>query len=198
MRTRNRETSSAMDYIQFYDRESYIFSTVRKRFETKKYLSAFDFFCIIIWKANRAKSRIATKILSPDKPANGSLEDRIQSLTEKLFEIPLSKDKMRYLIERWEFRLPMASAILTVLYPEEFTVYDKRVCDQLKELTGETRHSKVSGLSDFEAIWEGYQRFKKAVEETAPKELSLRDKDRYFWGKSICEQLTKDIQRGFS
>ena len=152
MGTRNKETSSAMGYIQFNDLESYLFSTVRKRFETQKYLSAFDFFCIIIWKANRAKSRIATKILSPDKPANGSLGDRIQSLTKKLFEIPISKDKMRYLIERWGFHLPMASAILTVLYPQEFTMYDIRVCNQLRKMTGETRHSKVGGLSNFEAI----------------------------------------------
>jgi hypothetical protein len=194
----NEKISSQMDYLQFYELESYLFRTVRKRFETQKYLSAFDFFCIIIWKANRAKSKIATKILSSHTPVDGTFENRVHSLTRTLCAVPTSKDKMRYLIEEWGFRLPTASAILTVLYPEEFTVYDKRVCDQLQRLTGESGHSKIGGLSDFELVWEGYQRFKVAVEEAAPKEFSLRDKDRYFWGKSFCEQLIEDIRRGFS
>ena len=32
---------------------------------------------------------------------------------------------------KWAFRLPTASAILTVLYPDVFTVYDRRVCKVL-------------------------------------------------------------------
>jgi hypothetical protein len=35
------------------------------------------------------------------------------------------------LMRDWGLRLPMASAILTVLFPEEFTVYDQRVCGSL-------------------------------------------------------------------
>ena len=31
----------------------------------------------------------------------------------------------------WKLRLPTASAVLTVLYPEDFTVYDQRVCKML-------------------------------------------------------------------
>ena len=38
------------------------------------------------------------------------------------------KVRMRILIEDWAFRLPMASSILTVLYPNSYTVYDVRVC----------------------------------------------------------------------
>lgn len=29
--------------------------------------------------------------------------------------------------------------------------------------------------------------------DSSPKELSLRDKDRYLWGKSFCDQLNKNI-----
>ena len=43
---------------------------------------------------------------------------------------------MRILIEDWAFRLPMASAILTVLYPDSFTVYDIRVCSELQNHHG--------------------------------------------------------------
>ncbi len=40
--------------------------------------------------------------------------------------------------------------------------------------------------------------FRKAVEQSTPETLSLRDKDRYLWGKSFCNQLTTDVQQGFT
>src|SRR5579863_4734793 len=39
--------------------------------------------------------------------------------------------RLRLLLTRWGFLLPTASAILAVLYPDTFTVYDERVCDAL-------------------------------------------------------------------
>lgn len=50
-----------MDYRAFYHLESYLFNTVRIRFLENGFLDAFDFFCIVIWKANRSKSKIARK-----------------------------------------------------------------------------------------------------------------------------------------
>ena len=81
--------------------------------------------------------------------------------------------------------MPTASAILTVLYPDEFTIYDIRVCQILKDF-----HNLVN-LSKFERVWAGYQAFKSKVQEAAPPHLSLRDKDRYLWGQSFHEQLTR-------
>lgn len=89
------------------------------------------------------------------------------------------------------FPLPMSSAILTVLYPKEFTVYDKRVCNELGGF------HKLKNLINFEAIWEGYQEFRRKVEESAPGDLTLRDKDRYLWGKSFYKQLRDDIRNEF-
>ncbi|MNF13003.1 hypothetical protein D3C80_2146910 [compost metagenome] len=50
----------------------------------------------------------------------------------------------------------------------------------------------------FEVIWTGYLAYKSRVELTEPVGLSLRDKDRYLWGKSFSEQLEQDIQNHFS
>ena len=86
----------------------------------------------------------------------------------------------------------MASAILTVLYPEEFTVYDVRVCDSLGDC------HKLSNVTDFEKLWHGYVEFKSKVSQAVPDELSLRDKDRYLWGKSFHEQLSIDIEKAFA
>jgi hypothetical protein len=98
--------------------------------------------------------------------------------------------KLGCLLGEWHFKLPMASAILTILYPNEFTVYDQRVCDVLDAF------HNLSSLN-FEKLWLGYEEFKRKVEETTPQEFILRDKDRYLWGKSFYQQLTRDIEHRF-
>jgi hypothetical protein len=80
-----------------------------------------------------------------------------------------------------------------VLYPVEFTVYDARVCEELPEFR------KLAEKSFSNAMWEQYQHFKKAVEESTPSELCLRDKDRYLWGKSFYKaavEASADAPRG--
>jgi hypothetical protein len=47
------------DYARYYDLESYLFQEVSHRFTSRKPLSAFDFFRIVVWKANRSKSKVA-------------------------------------------------------------------------------------------------------------------------------------------
>ncbi|GMK39100.1 hypothetical protein PCCS19_21540 [Paenibacillus sp. CCS19] len=179
-----------MDYLEQYNQEAYIFDVVQKRFATQGYLNAYDFFFIIIWKANRAKSKVAKNLLKSDQYK--SLDDAVRHLTESIGKTPDHKAKLRILISDWKFRLPMASAILSVLYPNDFTVYDVRVCDQLNDF-----HS-LNHKVNFEVIWTGYLAYKSKVELTEPVGLSLRDKDRYLWGKSFSEQLEQDIQIHFS
>jgi len=176
-----------MDYRQYYDLESYLFGTVQRRFAQEGKLSAADFFCIVIWKANRAKSKIAERLLQK----YDNLETAVQSLTSGLSQKPNAEDKLRYLMEEWGFRLPMASAILTILYPNDFTIYDVHVCDLLG------RFHNLGNRVNFKNLWHEYQEFKQAVEEEAPSELNLRDKDRYLWGKSFYEQLMKDVENEF-
>ena len=110
--------------------------TSRHRSETNKKLSAFDFFCIIIWKANRAKSKVALRLISHGGNTTHDLNAIVEKLTTAIANALDDKARMRILIEEWEFRLPMASAILTVLYPDSFTVYDVRVCDELQSHHG--------------------------------------------------------------
>lgn len=54
----------------------------------------------------------------------------------------------------------MASAILTVLYPEEFTVYDIRACEQLGG-----GHEKAGNTSKFEQMWRGYLELANDIKE---------------------------------
>ena len=177
-----------MDYLQFYDLEGYIFSTVSPRFHRQGYLSAFDFFAIVIWKANRAKSKIAARLL---QQGHEDLEKAVRALTSDLHEAPDAEPRFIVLLDGWGFRIPMASAILTVLYPKEFTVYDVRACDVLGDF------HQLANWTRTDRIWDGYQRFLQAIRDAAPAKLSLRDKDRYLWGKAVADQLTHDIVRGF-
>jgi hypothetical protein len=105
---------------------------------------------------------------------------------------PEPKEKLRHLLETWGFRLPMASAILTVLYPDEFSIYDVRVCDTLGAF-----HA-LGDWTNFDRVWEGYKEYLARVREEGPDGSSLRDADRYLWGKSFHDQLCRDIKRGFA
>jgi len=177
------------EYIQLYGLESYLFNTVHQRFAKQGYLTAFDFFCIVIWKANRAKSKVAKRLLGHTER---TLDEVVIELTAGIAAQEMMKDKMGMLMfGNIRFRLPMASAILTVLYPDEFTVYDYRVCNMI----GGFRN--ISNLTNIDKLWEAYIAYKNSVISNSPSRLSLRDMDRYLWGKSFREQLATDIASGF-
>jgi hypothetical protein len=142
----------------------------------------------VIWKANRAKSRVAARLLA--KGFN-DLETAVTALTSGLAEQPSHKDRLHYLWDDWGFRLPMASAILTVLYPADFTIYDYRVCEQLDDFYN------LASCSKFEEVWPGYARLVDRVRQVTPEGLSLRDKDRYLWGASAAKQLEADLVESF-
>ena len=89
-------------------------------------------------------------------------------------------------MERWNFQLPTATAVLTILYPEHFTVYDIRVCQVLGDFA-DLRHRKFS-----EKLWAALLRYKHSVQEASPVGLSLRECDKFLWGKSFYEQALID------
>jgi len=180
-----------MDYLKYFDREHYLFDDVRSRFRVEHSLGAFDFFSIVIWKANRSKSKIARRLLKKETKTKRDLEARCRALTKTLFDADNDKERLRLLIKDWGFALPMASAILAVCLPEKFTVYDYRVRDQLNSFPD-------LNTRNFEKLWRHYQAYRAAVSKLAPKSLSLREKDRYLYGKSNALQLKNDIRRSFN
>jgi len=172
-----------MPYLKYYDLENYLFNEVNKRFHKQRYLEAFDFFCIIIWKANRAKTTMARRL----KKYSKDLDKVCRDITEDVYR---SNNKLKTLLE-WGFRLPMASAILTVFYPDDFTVYDIRVCEVL------SKYHKLGSSNNISTVLEGYSEFVKDVKKKVPSIENLRDKDRYMWAESFYKQLKRDIENGF-
>ncbi len=84
-------------YLRYYDLESYLFEDVRQRFRAEHSLGAFDFFSIVIWKANRAKSKIARKLLDKDPEGRRDLEAISRTLTSSLYDAANHKERLRLL-----------------------------------------------------------------------------------------------------
>jgi hypothetical protein len=175
---------------EFYDLNNYLFKTVNRRFRDKGSIGDYDFFCIIIWKANRVKSIIARMLIAKF----GTLENAARSITAHLSnENMRDYDRFCYLLDIG-FRLPMLSAILTVLYPDKFIVYDYRICS----------HPLMQGFMNLEnppkdkqKFWDSYLDYITMVASITPSWMSLRQKDEYLWGKSFSEQLKTDLANNF-
>jgi hypothetical protein len=178
------------NFLQYYDLEGYLFDVVSARYTKNKTLTAFDFFCIVIWKANRAKSKVAERLLA-HSDGQENLEAAVNSLLTAISGTKDAKGKLSILIEGWGFRLPMASAILAVIYPDDFTVYDVRVCDVLDDF------KDAQYKTNFDILWERYSAYIISVKNAVPEYPKLRDKDRYLWGKSFAIQLETDIRSSF-
>lgn len=178
------------DYRRYYNLERYLFEEVTRRFREQGFLDAFDFFSIVIWKANRAKSRIAKKLLRAASPTE-TLDQVCRRLTAAIHGAIAQEERFTLIVSApWKFGLPMASAVLAVLYPDEFTVYDYRVCGELNSF------QNLGKISDARRLWLGYRAFRDAVEASSSG-LGLRDKDRALVGRSIAVQLEADIEDRF-
>jgi len=97
------------------------------------------------------------------------------------------EQQLGLLLTKWGFRLQTASAILAVLYPDTFTIYDIRVCNSL------CAFHQLGDMKWSPRAWQEYQRFVVAVRDAAPEGLSLRDCDRWLWGKNKREALLKEL-----
>jgi hypothetical protein len=176
------------DYSKYYDLEGYLFGEVSSRYQQTKRVNAFDFFCIVVWKANRAKSKVANRLLAH---GHANLTQAVESLIDAISAAPDHMERLRVLVQDWGFRLPMASAILTVLFPKDFTVYDVRVCEALNNFKGAQYKTR------FDRLWEQYSEYIKRVKASVGGEKTLRDKDRYLWGRSFQSELETDIANCF-
>jgi hypothetical protein len=173
-----------VDYVKLTDLERYLFEDVGGKFRDSGKLKPLDLFLILHWKSRRAKIRNRDKL----KKKSGSFEKATKQIATSLQSANSDEERLRALMERWGLRLPTASAILTVLYPEDFTIYDARVRRQL----GLGRMRETYSQRTWNDMWSRYLRFKDTVMKETPPHLCLRDKDRYLWGKSLYEDADSD------
>lgn len=178
-----------MFFLEYYDIETYLFANVHRRFRRDGYLCAFDFFSIVRWKSNRPRKRIRDGLREERSP---DIDEAVKSLTCEIHEAEDDERRFKILMDPRVrgVGLAMATAILTVLYPDDFTVYDTRVSAQLKR-SGFGCFSNLGNRSK-STIWEGYKEYRQAVQKAAPEGLRLRDKDRWLWTKDAVHELKEN------
>lgn len=175
------------EFEKRFNEEGYLFKVVERRFRDQGWLDAYDLFFIVRWKSDRGVTAIAKSLI---RTSGSSLKRASRDLTAEIFDAKTPEARFKIVSSKWKLPLPTASAILTVLFPDEFTVYDRRVCAILRGF------HLIEGWT-VQNRWLGYLKYKAAVELAAPPGLSLRDKDRYLWALSRHEDLERFLKRTF-
>ncbi|OQB27228.1 MAG: hypothetical protein BWY10_01521 [Chloroflexi bacterium ADurb.Bin180] len=162
---------------RLYNLERYLFDEVSARFRRDGTLSVADFYAIIVWKSNRTK----TKIKKALKEAGLSADTLMSQVAGAQDDIT----RLQLLTNVRNIGLPIASAILTVCYPDRFTVLDSRAWQSAVA-------EGMPGLPDaFPETAPEYLQYRDACQAFAERVgLSLRDLDRALWARS----WEKDLQ----
>jgi hypothetical protein len=173
------------DYSKYYNLEKYLIDEVGRNFRENGSVTPRDFYCILIWKSNRAKTKNASRLIK----IFGSFDKAVEEITENIWIESDPRKKLHYLLKKAKFKIATASAILTILYPDKFTVYDYRVCEILND------HKELANKVSCDKITYGYMKFRDTVLNSAEFKSNLRDKDRYLWGESFFRNINTDFKK---
>ncbi len=173
------------DPIACYSPETLLFPALAKSFADNGTLDPLGLYLILDWKASRARTRHHSRLAQ----IAGSFNAAAHMIAADLRAAATPEQQLELLFKKWKFKLPTASAILTVLCPDTFTIYDIRVCNTLGAF------HQLGGKPWSPDTWHEYQRFVIAVRDAAPQGLSLRDCDRWLWGQNKQETLLKELAK---
>lgn len=158
-------------YLDYYYLENYLFGPVKNNFHKNKCLTSEEFLAIIIWKRNASKTKVI-------KGVNASGRS-IRTITNEIYNTPSRDKKLQLLTEIKHIGPALASAVLTVLYDNEFTVIDYRVENSLKFIG-----VKITGSPDTNA--DDYFAYVDICKKLAKKyNLSLRELDMALWARDF-------------
>jgi thermostable 8-oxoguanine DNA glycosylase len=160
-------------YSKFSSIENYLFNDVHNNFLKNHKLTVTEFYSIVIWKANRAKGYIK----------NGLLEAKttVNQLTSRIYSTENIRGKIELLTNINGIGYPIASAILTVCYPDEFTIVDYRAVRSLKRYGIAMNGNPSTNINS-------YLNYVSICKKTAQdNHLTLRELDKYLWGYDFIE-----------
>jgi len=160
-------------YLKYYFLEDYLFNEVSKNFQKRGYLIPEEFFAIVIWKSNRAKTNVRRGIEKSKKT--------IRAITSEVFRAKTPEQKLNALTSIPSIGIPMASAILTVCYPDDFTVADYRACTALKDFGEEIIGNPTAKILTY------FEYLEKCKKLARKYNFSLRNFDRILWAKDFYE-----------
>jgi thermostable 8-oxoguanine DNA glycosylase len=160
-------------YLKYYSLEDYLFGEVNKNFRERGYLTPEEFFAIVFWKRKPAAFQI---VPAWDK-------ESIETITGKLNPDDRENSFNILLGNRGGIRevgIAIASAILTVCYPKEFTVLDYRALNSLRKLKSDECKKLPLKAENFNL--DHYFNYLKICKDLAKEiDISLRNLDRTLW-----------------
>src|SRR3989344_791317 len=188
--------SNLEKYLKYYFLEEYLFKEVHNNFQKHGFLTPEELFAIVIWKSNRAKTKFKNE-------SRGVVNSKtIRDVTERLDKLArnTSKNELEMLDSIMSLSgigIPMASAILTVCYPDYFTLVDYRaksslvkfLNNEVKVMRGEIK-SNLKNLfgADPQNSPKAYLKYCKRCRDEADNiKVSLRNFDRMLFGKDFYE-----------
>jgi hypothetical protein len=169
-----QDMSEGLDY---YFPETRVFPQIAQIDGPRK-LKKQDVLLILKWKLSRIKK-------SNDETVSDSKLRLINQCVEKAGRDGREVDALNELDEVPGIGLATATAILTVCYPDKFTIIDRRVLE-------------ILGLSPTKAEgWSAERYFQEYVprvkEQSAQWGCTLRDADRALWGLSVRDDVNRII-----
>ena len=173
------------DPIAYYSPETLLFPMVAQSFAHTGTLEPVMLYLILDWKAPRARTRHRSRLAK----IAGNFNTAAATIGAELYAATGPEQRLCLLLTKWGFRLPTASAILAILYPEAFTIYDIRVCNTLHAF------HQLGDMKWSANTWREYLRFMAAVRMAAPQGLSLRDCDRWLWGQNKKKALLTELAK---
>ena len=156
-----------------YNWEKEIFPKISKNFRKKGELTKEEFLRILLFKAERGKTKFKENLLSKAKEVSCGLK-KIGELKEEK-EI---KQEIKKLCKIKGIGVPIASALLAACYPAKFTIIDRRVCE-------EVFHKRPSTISVKTYLCYNRECCKRAERAN----LTLRELDRCYWGRNYYSKL---------
>lgn len=109
-------------YLRRYDAETYLFDEVGPKIRQRGYATFEEFFLIGMWKTVRAKPLYIKNV------------DIVETTTKEALSQKEEKEILRVLCTLKGVSVPVASAFLTVIYPDKYAVIDIRCLEMLNEL----------------------------------------------------------------
>lgn len=191
------------NFLKYYWLEQeYLEKEVRRDFHERKpkHLTVEEFFAIVEWKNPKFGKTKLSYLTDKD----------IRKFTEDIGKETDKKKQLEILLmdgakDRKGIRLATASAVLTILYPDDFTVYDIRVRKQLAKggVWEKVEKLRKDGIKEYipEDITGSKNQIQRYFTDYVPnvlmlgrklstrKLLSLRDCDRFLWVRDWYEEL---------
>jgi hypothetical protein len=178
--------------LDCYDPEHRVFPALPDKIKSGVGLSKRDILLILKWKTGRLKDAHSQTITNV----------RMHRINEAVAKAKNAKlDALQSLEKVYGIGLATATAILTVCYPDEFTIIDTRVLGQLKLwpkrlVDKRGRQEKAEYVTtDWTSAEYLDEYLPKVIEFRKRKGYTLRNADRALWGLSVNNRIEQIISK---